>query len=333
LEVIEVATILVTGAGLVGCHFATVALEHGHRVILFDNAPQEHYIRYILAPYKATVVEGDVLDLPLLLHTVQKNSVDLIVHTAGLIGARVYTRPYLGILVNVKGTVNIAEVARLSQTKRVVFCSSMAVYALSRLSGLIHETSLVEPENVYGATKLAAEQLLFSYGKTFDFEVISLRLAGVYGYGPYTGGSWMGKVLYRLLVDALRGQPSELDPSHLGTNEYIYVKDVAEAIYKAMTTQKVSHGIYNIGTGKLTDYEEIVSIVEDLIPQAKINIKKPFASTVGYLKRAAPYSIEKAKNDLNSVPRYELREGFSDFILTLRKALIEGQLYEQVSSE
>lgn len=309
--------VLVTGAGSVGCHFARVALEHGHRVILLDNAAKEHYISYVLGPYKATVVEGDVLDLPLLLHTVQKNSIDLIVHTAGLIGARVYTRPYLGMLVNVQGTVNIAEVARLSGIKRVVFCSSMAVYALSRLSGLIDETSLTEPDNIYGATKLAAEQLLLSYGKTFDFEVISLRLAGVYGYGPYTGGSWMGKVLYRLLINALKGQPRELDPSYLGTNEYIYVKDVATAIYKAITAQKVSHAIYNIGTGQLTDYKEIVSTIRDLIPQARINIKKPPTPIVEYLKRSAPYSIQRAKQDLGFVPKYDLRGGLSDFITTL----------------
>lgn len=313
-------TILITGAGLIGCHLARVALDCGNRVILFDLEPNKEYIAHILGSRDIHIVQGDVRDLPLLILVVSEEAVNQIAHTAGLIGAKVYTRPYIGFQANVQGTVNIAETARLSEAERVVFCSSMAVYALSEgAEGPIEEHFPVGPDNIYGATKLAAEQLLETYGKKFGFQVVSLRLAGVYGYGPYLGGSWMGRVLYGLLSGSLMGHPVELDPAHLGINEYVYVEDVAKALYQALVVRELPHNIFNVGTGILTSYKEVVEIIESLIPQARILVKGSYEETIGYLKRSQPFSIERAKQELDFVPQYDMRRGLSDFVNRLRE--------------
>lgn len=314
------STTLITGAGLIGCHVARVILDNEHRVLLLDRAPREDYIQHVLGSRKVTAIQGDIQDMPLLIDLVKKESVQYIVHTAGLIGSKVYTRPNIGFQVNVQGSLNVAETARLVDIERVVFCSSMAVYALSKgTDSLIDETFLIGPDNIYGATKLAAEQLLHTYGKTFGFDVISLRLAGVYGYGPYEGGSWMGRVLYRLLAQSLRGRSTILNPAHLGVNEYVYVEDVARALYQALTVKHPSHEIFNIGTGMLTTYEEITQIIASLLPQARIAVGESSGEAVDYLKRSHPYSISRAEKDLRFIPQYDMRKGLSAFIETLRE--------------
>jgi UDP-glucose 4-epimerase len=116
--------VLVTGAGLVGCNTAKQLIERGHQAVLYDMAPNEPYIRGVAG--SVPVVRGEVQDMPTVVETLQKHKVDVIVHTAFLIGGSIDQRPFAGVRANVDGALTLAEAARLTGVKRFLFAGGFS---------------------------------------------------------------------------------------------------------------------------------------------------------------------------------------------------------------
>lgn len=279
-------SVLISGAGLIGAHAARVLRDSGRRILLYDAAPCADYVDAVMGGEHPPVVTGEVCDVPKLAETMRHHGVTTVVHTAGLIGANVLRDPYRGIEANVLGTMAAVEAARLAEVRRFVFCSSMAVYDFDRLpSGtLIREDAPVGPKNLYGASKLSAEILLQQYASLYAIEIIVLRPAGVFGRGRYVGGSWMGRIVNRIVEAALSGREVSVETKWIGTNEFIYCKDVARAIALACEAPAGVGGIYNVGTGTLHTARQVVYEIENLFPAARISlIENPEEETVSYL--------------------------------------------------
>ncbi|MGH7831917.1 MAG: NAD-dependent epimerase/dehydratase family protein, partial [Candidatus Binatia bacterium] len=73
--------VLVTGAGLIGCHFSKRALDAADKVALYDLSPNREYIQRILGKDRAEIVAADMRDLPALIQALKNFNVDTIVHT------------------------------------------------------------------------------------------------------------------------------------------------------------------------------------------------------------------------------------------------------------
>ena len=110
--------VLVTGAGLVGCHVAAELLEAGHEPILLDARPQEDYVPAVVGDVE--LLTADVVDAGSLETAFASAPVEAVVHTAGLIGRKVARRPELAFRVNVGGTVAVAEAAAAAGVRRLV---------------------------------------------------------------------------------------------------------------------------------------------------------------------------------------------------------------------
>ena len=112
--------ILITGAGLIGCHGAKRLLAKGHQVVLYDVAPDSGYIQAVVGNEKGLAVEtADLRDLPALFAVLRKYAIDTVVHTAGLIGKKVAEHPFTGFTVNVQGSVHVAEAVRVTGATEV----------------------------------------------------------------------------------------------------------------------------------------------------------------------------------------------------------------------
>ena len=124
--------ILITGAGLVGTHTAQRLLDRGEKPVLYDLAPNRAYMQTVLDVDRVPVVRGDIRDLPHLMQVTREHQCDVIVHTAGLIGGRVDEEPYSGLQINLQGTINVLETARVMGARRVLFASTEGVYDRSQ---------------------------------------------------------------------------------------------------------------------------------------------------------------------------------------------------------
>ena len=174
--------ILITGAGLIGTNTARHAVDAGHKVVLFDLAPNREYIQTVVGKDKADVVAANMLDLPALLSALERFNVDTMVHTAGLIGGRVQENSYTGATNNILGTINILEAARLKKLRRVVYVSTFGVYERGKINdSVVKEVHPIGGHNLYATTKVCSEHLLHAYASMYNLDTIIIRPGGVFG--------------------------------------------------------------------------------------------------------------------------------------------------------
>lgn len=257
--------ILVTGAGLIGCHLARRLADAGDKAILYDLSPNREYIQKIVGKDKADVVAADMRDLPALIQALKNFEVDTIVHTAGLIGKRVAENTYTGSTNNILGTINVLEAARLLGLRRVVYVSTFGVYDRSKINEpVIRETAATGGHNLYTVTKVCSEHLVHGYAFHHNLDTIIIRPGGVFGRGHYVGGSTVGMVMRDLALDIIKGGPVTIDAAVYAPNEYVYAKDVALALHLACKAQNPKQRTYNAGTGAVTGPEQLAQIVREL---------------------------------------------------------------------
>ncbi|CCE97293.1 putative UDP-glucose 4-epimerase [Sinorhizobium fredii HH103] len=153
---------------------------------------------------------------------------------------------------NLDGSVRLFDAARITGVRRCLFLSSRAVYGKS-VSSVVDETSPTEPDTLYGAVKLAAEDALKSVAG-HEFVTASLRVTGVYGpAGPGRQHKWSG-----LFADYLAGRP--IAP-RVGTE--VHGDDVAAAVRLMLEADpaKISGQVFNV-SDVLTGNREILSILQ-----------------------------------------------------------------------
>ena len=253
--------ILVTGgAGYVGAHFARAAIDAGSRVVLLDDLSGSP--DWPAVPGVACV-EADVGDRAVLRETLQRYQVTSVVHFAGKIcvGASI-TDPATYFDRNLLRTIALLDVVREVGPRVVVLSSSAAVYGESRTSPITEEARYA-PVSPYGATKLAAEHALASYGRAYGLGWAALRYfnaAGAHPDGTLRERHDPETHLIPIAIDAALGRRSPLCvfgddyPTRDGTcdRDYVHVCDVAVAHLAAIDAieRGAEIGAINLGSGR-----------------------------------------------------------------------------------
>ena len=309
--------ILVTGAGLIGCHAAKRLVDAGHQVVLLDLSPNREYIRAIAGSERVETVAADLRDLPALLGAVKRFDVKVIIHTAGLIGRRVSENPYTGTTNNLLGTLHVLEAARLLELHRVVYVSTFGVYDRSKIAaGPITEEAPTGGRNLYTVTKSCSEQLVGAYGALYHLDTVILRPAAVFGRGHYAGGSTVGMIMRDLARNILKGGPLTIDGSVYFANEYVYAKDVALAIEISCQAKDLRQTTFNVGSGVVTTASELGQIVRELAPGIEVNVVEGKTGDQGH---RAPLDLSRSHAELGYSPRFSLTDALRDYLEELRK--------------
>src|SRR5919199_3456782 len=240
--------IIITGAGLVGTHTAQRLLDRGAQPVLYDLAPNRAYVESIVDLARVPLVRGDVRDLPHLVQVAREHEADMIVHTAGLIGARVEEEPYSGLQINVQGTINVLETARVLGLRRVVFASTEGVYDRAYAmdpAQRLPETSPYGYNPLYGAAKAASELLGNAYADRFNVDFVALRFSALFGPGTFVGGSVAGEFMHDLITAAVEQRPLRVRPWP-ARREYTYAKDIAKGVVAACLAENLKHPVYKL---------------------------------------------------------------------------------------
>lgn len=197
------------------------------------------------------LVVGDILDDKL---TVQAASgADVIVHLAANTGVQPsILNPRQDMESNVVGTFNLLEAARLHNTSRFVFASSGA--PVGEVEPPIHEELAPHPVSPYGASKLAGEGYCSAYAKSFGVETVCLRFGNVYGPLSKRKSSVVAKFIRR----ALAGEVLEVYGDGKQTRDFIFVKDLVDAIFAAATRESVGGETFQIATQSETNLRELL---------------------------------------------------------------------------
>lgn len=306
-------------------------VEEGEKPILFARDPRTEYLSDVVDVNKIKIVRGDILDLPSLIRTVKEEEVDSIVHMAGLLTAGVRENPVLGVRINVEGTMNVLETARMLDLNCVVLTSSSTAYygAFGAHVGEPFKEDFLfrclsdRPRSVYAVTKIACEWIGLNYVDAYGINFIALRYAGV--FGPWRGpmGGLPGRLLRTVVEKPTHGEPAVIDDPLLvyqGGDEFIYVKDAANGTVSASHAEKLKNRVFNLGMGKMYSFQEITSIVEKLVPDARIEVKvKAKGGIAGYpYIRPQPCDISSAREELGFAP-LNMEEAIRDYIEWIRE--------------
>src|SRR5437870_7182996 len=271
-------TILVTGgSGLVGANAVRFLLDRGEQPVLFDVALNEKLLAAVGVDAKSIpVIRGDVSDMPGLIAAIRDHGVDRIIHLAAFLGEEVQRRPYSGVRLNLMGTVNVLEAARLEGIRRVVLASSGTVYLGSMGEGgpkKIDETIPLNPLSIYAATKASSEFLGRTYAQRFGFEFITVRFAALYGPSPALLKATRDQAIQQMVRAALKGEAATVNWPY-GPSELLYGKDAAKGTVLACLKENLKDNIFHIGSGQSATGEEVVGALKKHFPALQVSLVK-----------------------------------------------------------
>ena len=196
------------------------------------------------------------------------------------------TGPKVFVEANVVGTFNLLEKCREHNIPRYVHISTDEVYgALDHDGPSFLENKVLEPNNVYSATKASSDLLVRSYNKTYGMDTIITRCCN--NYGPRQDTE---KLLPKVISNALRDIDIPVYGKGDNVREWIYVEDHCKAIWDVYNHGQ-SGEIYNIGSG-----DEINNL--DLVKTVLSVLKKPYSLIKFVADRAGHdfrYSIDNTK--------------------------------------
>jgi UDP-glucose 4-epimerase len=308
-------TTLITGAGLVGTSFAQCAAKRSEPLVFLDPEPRKEFLRFKLGSADYRLVQGNVRNLPDLIEAIREHRVETIVHTAGIIGARVDAALYAAFFTNLGGTTNVAEAIRLCGVKRLIHISTLGTYDWRRPMSAPPKEDFPRGEGRgYGNFKVAKELILEAYQRKYGFELIMLRLGLVYGVGHFWSGSSGGEKMQDLVEAAAHGTVAKVAASDMKADEYVYAKDIGRAIDMAATVPMPKEKIFNIGSGELMQFSAVIDTVRKLVPTLKVETEhgKPGES------HACAMDISRAKQVLGWAPQYTLEAGIADYLAELK---------------
>lgn len=313
-------SILVTGcAGFIGSHVAERLLDDGYRVIGLDNfdpfysAAQKHLnLSYCLQHPHFSFHEVDLRHgVDALVDALPADPVDGVVHLAAKAGVGPSVQePATYMENNVVGTTHLLEWMRHRDIRKLFFASSSSVYGNTPTRPFREDlpllTSCISP---YAASKLAGEQLTYTYRHLYGFDVLNARFFTV--YGPRQRPDLAIHKFVRLLR---AGQPIPVFGDGSTARDYTYVLDTVDGIARGVHYLLQHQNVYetiNLGNHHPVSLLELIQAIGqtlNLDPQLDFQAMQAGDVDVTYA------DIRKAQSLLGYAPRTSLADGLRSFV-------------------
>lgn len=240
------------GSGFLGSHIVDKFLAEGHDVCVYDLYPE----RFRRSPAGIKFYTGDFGNVGALDELIS-TGFDAVIHCVSTTTPKSSNEsPEFDIQSNVIGTLYLLDICVKHKVGKLVFMSSGGtVYGNIGDLPIVDETHAVRPMCSYGVSKLTIEHYLDVYKHLRGLDYVALRLANPYGerQSPLRALGALTVFLHR----ALKRQNIEIWGDGHVTRDFIYVGDVATAVYLA--TVKPVSGVYNVGSGTGLSLRDILA--------------------------------------------------------------------------
>jgi NAD dependent epimerase/dehydratase len=302
--------VLITGAdGFIGSHLTEALVQNNYNVRAFVQYNSfnswgwlDHCSQYIKE--NIDVFAGDIRDP----HGVKQSmkGCDIVVHLAALIAIPYsYHSPDTYVDTNIKGTLNVLQAARELCVKRVVHTSTSEVYGTARFVPITEEHPL-QGQSPYSATKIAADQLAYSFFSSFGLPVVIARPFNTYG-PRQSARAVIPTIITQIAIGKRHIKLGSISP----TRDFNYVRDTVEGFLSAINSEKGLGEVINFGSNFEISIGDTVQLIAEVM-NTKIEIitdedrLRPANSEVERLWA----DNSKAKQLFGWQPGYGGREGF-----------------------
>jgi UDP-glucuronate 4-epimerase len=317
--------VLVTGAaGFIGSHVAEALLSRGDQVIGLDNFDAYYDVsqkRANLAEVTAApganrfyFVEGDIRNRDLVNSIFASRNLDAVIHLAAMAGVRAsIEQPDVYVDVNVSGTLNLLEAARVHGLGNFVFASTSSVYGNSVKLPFQEDMPADRQLSPYAATKRAAELLGHTYHHLYGQNFTAVRLFTV--YGPRNRPDMLA---FKVLQSIYTGQKLPLYSAGNMYRDWTYVSDIVAGIVAA-ADRPLGYELFNLGRGEPTLLLEFVQTIEELVGRKARFVAEPKLSSDASATHA---DVGKARQLLGYAPKVSILEGVTHCWSWYRRAVL-----------
>ncbi|HLF25989.1 MAG TPA: SDR family NAD(P)-dependent oxidoreductase [Anaerolineae bacterium] len=305
--------ILVTGAaGFIGSHVSERLLRRGESVVALDNfndyyspARKRANAASLAAYPHARIVEADIRDAAAIDALFAREQFERVVHLGAMANVRYSLKqPALYVDVNIKGTHNLLEAARVHGVQHFVLASTSSVYGQTDKLPFVETDPTDRPLAPYPATKKAAEVLAYTSHIAYGLKCRALRFFNV--YGPRGRPDMMP---YHYTRSILRGEPITVFDAGRPRRDWTYIDDTVDGVVAALDAD-FDYEIFNLGRGQPIVLSDFIQLIERLTGRAAIIQPAPLPDT----EPTVTYSdTSKAARLLDYHPSVSLADGLAQF--------------------
>jgi len=311
------------GAGFIGSYLCEKYTREGNTVLCLDNFMTGNLmnIRHLLDYRNFKLIKGDIRDYDLLEKVMR--GVDVVFHLAAQVHVdRSYIEPRLTYDINVLGTQNILEVARLHDIGKIIYASSSEVYGSAQYVP-IDESHPLDAIHPYGASKIAADRMCYAYAKTYGMPISIARFFNI--FGPRQRDFGYGGVISIFTRRVLRGIPPKIYGDGQQTRDYTFIEDAVRAYDLLLNHDDAITEPVNFGTGREVCIADLASSIIDLCG-SNGNLKPVYVeSRIGEVQRLIA-NPKRAESLLGWEASVSLEDGLSTFVQWYRDHGLEERL-------
>ena len=263
--------ILVTGSeGFIGSHLVEYLIKKNYKVnslILYNSFNSKGWLEGIspLSKKKINFFFGDIRDPGSLKDSIK--GCDVVINLAALIGIPYsYNAPSSYLETNIQGTLNLLNLSLKNKISKFIHTSTSEVYGTAQFVP-INENHPIVAQSPYAATKVAADQLVDSFNKTYGLNTVILRPFNT--FGPRQS---LRAVIPTIISQSLKGKNINLGNIN-SRRDFTYVTETVEAFEKAIRSNKAHGKTINLGTNKDYSIKEIISMISKILDK-KLIIKQ-----------------------------------------------------------
>jgi nucleoside-diphosphate-sugar epimerase len=277
--------ILITGAaGKVGTRLIQ-HLQNEYEIVAIDRSEN-------LTPSTTKFYKADLTELSEIAAIFASEKPDYVIHLAAILGPACENNPDLAHKINVEATGNLAQLAIQYQVKKFVLASTSAVYKQLDLQPTSEQQN-IDPQSVYGKSKLAAEQLIQHIQDKSQTQFVILRMFNIYG------AEFSESLVYKLTHSQPDAPVNLIGPENF-IRDYVHIQDVIQAFELAIKTDLAQEvEILNIASGIATSNAQLIETLSQVQPDIHFTVQ-PCSTNISWA------NINKAQKLLHFKPHTEI---------------------------
>lgn len=322
---------LIGGAGFIGHNLALHLKRAGADVSVIDSLHinnflafsstatniqnRELYLKILTQRFELLKMAGiplyiqdcrDYHPLGRLLESIKPHT---IVHLAAVAHANISNKdPYSTFDHSLRTLENALDYARGSVQHFIFFSSSM-IYG-NFPDGFVTEETPCKPIGIYGALKLAGEQMVIAYNQVFGLPYTIIRPSAL--YGERCVSRRVGQIF---IENAIQGMEISIAGDGDDRLDFTYIEDLCQGVMKVIVNENAYNQIFNITYGESRSLNDMVAILKEHFPDARVTYlpKDRLTPSRGTL------CIDKARTMIGYEPKWPLEKGFVKYIEWYKK--------------
>jgi len=313
----EKSCMVTGGAGFGGSHLCKQLLERNAKVYVLDRwLPHNSYLVLNGLLDSVEFICGDVRNLDLLRHTLERFEIDTVFHLAAQPSVPISNViPFETLSINVLGTYTVLEAVRTTKcVKHLVFASSGAYYGTTMTDRAItEETPPLSATNIYAPSKVAGDIAVRCYARIYGLKAATCRFMNTYGPGHNN----FSCIIPRAIKNLINNDPYEFGSRDDGTTvlDYMHIRDMTNAyitVAEHLNSDLVAGEAFNFSGGNSISTRDLTKLISKIFDGTD---REPKFFGAPREKPLVKYlDTTKAKRILGWQPTITLEEGLCETI-------------------